>query len=311
MTGHWADYSWVAGIVQATVILCFLLEFGIERYVDKIYGYDDTRGATESVLTKQQSQGHEFANNRTSITHNQLYSNDQDKNMHETIAAVQSGRDASAIHSANDVETRLTSELLLEKYTMQFRRQFAAFLVLEFGIIFHSVIMGLNLATTGTEFKVLFPVIVFHRESTFSFNPNLQCYSPIVQELLVERYWQPLEMFEGLGIGARMSAIPFPPRYHMFPWLLCLAYALTTPIAMAAGLGIRTTYNASSYTANQVSGILDAMSAGILIYTALVELIARDFMFNKDLTRDTKRQVLMVLFFLLGSFVMSLLGKWA
>jgi zinc transporter 1/2/3 len=79
---------------------------------------------------------------------------------------------------------------------------------------------------------------------------------------------------------------------------------------MAVG-GLVTTYNAGSYTARLISGVLDASSAGILIYTALVELVARDFMFNKSLTRDKMRQLFMVLFFVLGCGIMSLLGNWA
>lgn len=41
----------------------------------------------------------------------------------------------------------------------------------------------------------------------------------------------------------------------------------TTPIAIAVGLGLRTTYNGGSYTAQVVSGVLDSISAGILLYT--------------------------------------------
>ncbi len=162
-----------------------------------------------------------------------------------------------------------------------FRQQIAAFLILEFGVIFHSVIIGLNLGTTGPEFSTLYPVLVFHQS------------------------------FEGLGIGARMSAIPFPKRLAWLPWTLCAGYGLTTPIAIPIGLGLRTTYNAGSFTANVVSGVLDAISAGILIYTGLVELLARDFLFNADLTKDSRRLTFMVCCVLLGTAVMALLGKWA
>lgn len=44
---------------------------------------------------------------------------------------------------------------------------------------------------------------------------------------------------------------------------------------IAVGLGVRSTYNPNSTTANIVSGILDAFSAGILIYTGLVEVRPR------------------------------------
>lgn len=51
-----------------------------------------------------------------------------------------------------------------------------------------------------------------------------------------------------------------------------ILYGLTTPVGIAAGLGVRTTYNPDSTTASIVSGVLDSLSAGILIYTGLVEV---------------------------------------
>jgi len=107
-----------------------------------------------------------------------------------------------------------------------------------------------------------------------------------------------------------MSAIPFP-RKSWLPWFLCAAYGLTTPISIAVGLGVRTTYNPASNTANIVSGILDSMSAGILIYTGLVELLARDFLFDPARTRDNKRLIFMLVCVMLGAGIMALLGKWA
>jgi zinc transporter 1/2/3 len=162
-----------------------------------------------------------------------------------------------------------------------FKQQIAAFLILEFGVIVHSVIIGLTLATAGDEFSTLYPVIVFHQS------------------------------FEGLGIGARLSAIPFPTRLKWMPWALCTAYGLTTPIAIAIGLGVRTTYNAGSFTSNIVSGVLDSTSAGILLYTGFVELIARDFLFNPDRPDDDRVLAFMVISLLLGAGIMALLGKWA
>jgi zinc transporter 1/2/3 len=86
---------------------------------------------------------------------------------------------------------------------------------------------------------------------------------------------------------------------------------LTGVFVVAIGLGLRTTYNSGSYTANVVSGVLDSISAGILIYTGLVELLARDFLFNPELTRNTKRLTFMAVCVFLGAGVMALLGKWA
>jgi len=57
--------------------------------------------------------------------------------------------------------------------------------------------------------------------------------------------------------------------------------------------------------------VLDSTSAGILIYTGLVELLARDFLFNPELTRDSRRLIFMVVCVFLGAALMALLGKWA
>ncbi|KAL3434362.1 Zinc/iron permease [Aspergillus tetrazonus] len=247
MTGHWADYSWCPAIVLASVMGIFLLDFGAERYVEIKYGV--CREDPEQFMTST-------ANNEEAVSRQ----------------AASTGKKADDTLEAQSIDSGYIER--------SFRQQIAAFLILEFGIIFHSVIIGLNLGTTGEEFPTLYPVLVFHQS------------------------------FEGLGIGARMSAIPFR-KGSWLPWALCLLYGLTTPIAIAIGLGVRTTYNAGSYTANVVSGIFDAISAGILIYTGLVELLARDFLFDPHRTQDSKRLTFMVISLLWGAGIMALIGKWA
>lgn len=63
-----------------------------------------------------------------------------------------------------------------------------------------------------------------------------------------------------------------PTRFNYVPVCAAILYGLTTPLGIAVGLGVRTTYNPESTTASIVSGTLDALSAGILIYTGLVEV---------------------------------------
>lgn len=63
-----------------------------------------------------------------------------------------------------------------------------------------------------------------------------------------------------------------PPKYNWVPIVGAMIYGLTTPIGIAVGLGVRTTYNPDSTTASIVSGTLDSLSSGILIYTGLVEV---------------------------------------
>ncbi|KAJ9647398.1 uncharacterized protein PV06_00114 [Exophiala oligosperma] len=276
MTGGWADYSWCPAIVLTSVVVIFLCDFGAERYVEVKYGIDSDADVQEAVTGQADGPPNGHADSaqdaRTGQFGGSISSMRREHDERRKVSAYEKRflEDFEEQDSDGESEYRKNS----------FRQQIAAFLILEFGVIFHSVVIGLNLGVVGDEFSTLYPVLVFHQS------------------------------FEGLGIGARMSAIPFRPGSWL-PWVLCAAYGLTTPIAIAIGLGVRTTYNPNSFTANVVSGVLDSMSAGILIYTGLVELLARDFLFNPLRTKDHKRLTFMVICVLLGAALMALLGKWA
>ncbi|KAL4889994.1 Zinc/iron permease [Aspergillus ambiguus] len=249
VSGHWGDYSWCAAIVLASVTMIFLLDLAAEVYVEQTYGMQRNEDATDTIISTPHQARHLALDEEPAMTPAQ-------KQPHVCLE-----------------EASVTSE-------RAFKQQFAAFLILEFGIIFHSVIIGLNLGVTGDEFATLYPVLVFHQS------------------------------FEGLGIGARMSALHFGQRGWL-PWVLCLAYGLTTPISIAIGLGVRTSYNPESKAAMIVQGVLDAVSAGILIYSGLVELLARDFLFDPDRTKRRSHLIVMVGYTLLGAGIMALIGKWA
>ncbi|KAI4854252.1 ZIP zinc/iron transport family [Aureobasidium sp. EXF-8845] len=289
MTGGWAAYSWPPAIVLVSVMVVFLMDLASERYVETKYGQQNDESVEDLITTTRRSVSHRHpdAGNFPSVL---LQNEDLEAGARAEVEAEQKGhRDttptSSESHAAfSDDMDKIKDPIVLEKLeaaqNQAYKQQIAAFLVLEFGVIFHSVVIGLNLGVVGKEFSTLYPVLVFHQS------------------------------FEGLGIGARMSAIPFPKKSWL-PWFLCAAYGLTTPIAIAIGLGVRTTYNPKSNTANIVSGVLDSISAGILIYTGLVELLARDFLFDPLRTKDNKRLGFMVFCVLLGAGIMALLGKWA
>ncbi|KAF5371422.1 hypothetical protein D9757_009999 [Collybiopsis confluens] len=153
--------------------------------------------------------------------------------------------------------------------------------VLEFGVVLHSVLIGLTLAV-NESFKILFVVLVFH------------------------------QTFEGLGLGSRLAFMSLPSKYNYIPVLGALLFGITTPVGIAVGLGLRTAYSPNTPTALMVSGILDSLSAGILIYTGLVELLAHEFLFNKEMMEGSNTQIAYALTaMLLGCGLMALLGKWA
>ncbi|KAE8209611.1 hypothetical protein CF327_g6432 [Tilletia walkeri] len=152
--------------------------------------------------------------------------------------------------------------------------------ILEFGVIFHSIIIGVTLGTTS-DFTTLFIVIIFH------------------------------QMFEGLGLGTRLAYLPLHPKSWL-PFLGGIAYGLVTPLGLAIGLGIRSTYNENSATSNYVTGTFDSISAGILLYTGLVELLAHEFIFSRKMREAPIRKVLIsVGEMFLGAALMALLGRWA
>ncbi|GAA5883973.1 hypothetical protein JCM16303_001342 [Sporobolomyces ruberrimus] len=154
---------------------------------------------------------------------------------------------------------------------------------LEFGVCFHSVIIGLTLAVTGdSEFNVLFIVLIFH------------------------------QMFEGLGLGSRLAFLQLPPGYGWVPFAGALGYSICTPLGIAIGLGVREGLSMEAAGAAIASGVLDAISSGVLIYTATVELIAHEFIFNKSYhTCSWGRLSFSLICFALGAGIMALLGKWA
>ncbi|RGB34153.1 Zinc/iron permease [Rhizophagus diaphanus] len=162
------------------------------------------------------------------------------------------------------------------------KAQTIGIIVLELGICLHSIIIGLALSVaTGSDFISLLVALVFH------------------------------QMFEGLGLGSRIAELKFP-KGSIKPWLMSLAYGTTTPFGIAIGLGVRETYDPDSQTALIVQGVLDSISAGILLYAALVELIANDFIYDsKFREKSTIYQTLAFICLLLGAGIMALIGYWA
>ena len=185
-------------------------------------------------------------------------------------------------HTDPDAEAGRAGDLSTNMSIEDFSAQMTAIFILEFGIIFHSIFVGLTLAVAGDEFTTLYIVIVFH------------------------------QTFEGLGLGARLANAPWPKNRWWTPYLLGAGYAFSTPISIAIGLGVRETYAPGSQTSLVVNGVFDSISAGILIYTGLVELMAHEFMFSDTMRKAPLREMLSAFgLMVLGAGLMALLGEWA
>ncbi|EFW99932.1 plasma membrane low affinity zinc ion transporter [Grosmannia clavigera kw1407] len=160
--------------------------------------------------------------------------------------------------------------------------QIVSLLILEFGIVFHSLFIGLTLAGTD-NLKILLIVIAFH------------------------------QFFEGLGLGSRLAQATWPSNWKTWSGpLMGLGFSLTTPIGIAIGLGVNKGLASNPAVAQLVNGVFDAISSGILVYTALVELMAHEFMFNPEM-RDAElaAQLLAYGCVAVGVAIMAILAKWA
>ncbi|XP_072995906.1 zinc transporter 8-like [Typha latifolia] len=151
--------------------------------------------------------------------------------------------------------------------------------VLELGIIVHSVIIGISLGASESPSTI----------------------RPLVAALSFHQF------FEGMGLGGCIVQAKFKVRSVV---TMILFFSLTTPVGIAVGIGISSVYNENSPTALIVEGLLNSVASGILIYMALVDLLAEDFM-NPRVQNKGKLQLMINVSLLIGAGLMSLLAKWA
>ncbi|KAK7266139.1 hypothetical protein RIF29_18779 [Crotalaria pallida] len=153
---------------------------------------------------------------------------------------------ASHGHSSAIVSNRSdSSDLLRHSLVSQ---------ILELGIVVHSIIVGISLGVSESPntIKPLLAALSFH-----------QC-------------------FEGVGLGGCISQAQI--KNHTIA-IMVLFFCLTMPFGIGVGIGISHIYNENSPKALIVEGVLLSASAGVLIYMALVDLLATDFMDLKMLRR--------------------------
>jgi len=188
--------------------------------------------------------------------------------------------------------------------TEEQKRMMLQCVLLEAGILFHSVFIGMALSVaTGPPFAVFLIAISFHREH---FAPS-SCYFLTASDTDEKA----AESFEGLALGTRIAALHFPkssPR----PWLMVLAFGATTPIGQAIGLLVHSFYDPQSQTGLLMVGFMNAISSGLLLFAGLVQLLAEDFLSEKSYkTLKGKKRVHAFLAVVGGATLMSAVGAFA
>ncbi|KAL2545015.1 zinc transporter 4 precursor [Forsythia ovata] len=151
--------------------------------------------------------------------------------------------------------------------------------VLELGIVSHSVIIGLSLGVSHSPYTI----------------------RPLIGALSFHQF------FEGFALGGCISQAHF---MMLKTTVMACFFALTTPLGIAIGIAVSSSYNPKSPRALVIEGIFDSISAGILVYMALVDLIAADLL-SKKMSCNVRLQVMSYFALFLGAGSMSSLAIWA
>uniref|UniRef100_A0A7N0U1P3 Uncharacterized protein n=1 Tax=Kalanchoe fedtschenkoi TaxID=63787 RepID=A0A7N0U1P3_KALFE len=176
----------------------------------------------------------------------------------------------SHVHPCGGSASSAQFELLKHKVVSQ---------VLELGIVVHSVIIGIS----------------------FGASQNPDTINPLIAALSFHQF------FEGMGLGGCIFQANFDKCGTV---IMILFFALTTPLGIVIGLIVSNTYDESSPRALMIQGVLNASSAGILIYMSLVDVLAPAFA-NPAVKKNLRLQSGGYVALLLGAGCMALMAKWA
>lgn len=152
--------------------------------------------------------------------------------------------------------------------------------IMEAGMIFHSIIIGVGLGVITKdkrEVQILTVALCIH------------------------------QFFEGIGlatciIDAKLSDVKTA--------IMLLAFSFTTPLGTVIGILVSSSYTGDTFTSTLIQGVLNALAAGVLLHLAFVDLIAVEF--NKPICKEDPWFPFQMLFaIILGAAIMSVLAIWA
>ncbi|CCD26993.1 uncharacterized protein NDAI_0J01010 [Naumovozyma dairenensis CBS 421] len=299
--GTFADYPWAFGICLMSLFFLFFTEIVSHFYVNKAFEtVSHSASGNIHSHSNEDDDDHDHDKDSVDIKNKHTTTNNDLESLQSTSPGIIGLATFTRSHDnvnkqmgtigSNHYDHALVHQdpgqmgtSLNDSAKEQYANQLLAVTILEFGIVFHSVFIGLSLAVSGEEFTTLFIVLIFH------------------------------QMFEGLGLGTRLAEVPWDKSKRFTPWLMALGFSLTTPIAIAIGLGVRHSFVPTSRRALISNGCFDAISAGILIYTGLVELMAHEFLYSNQFKGENgfKKMISAYICMCFGAGLMALLGKWA
>ncbi|KAJ3222827.1 hypothetical protein HK099_001843 [Clydaea vesicula] len=169
-----------------------------------------------------------------------------------------------------------------EHATIEANSKVVTTIVLETGILFHSLIIGLTLGVVDNDsFTILLIAVSFH------------------------------QFFEGMALGVLIGGLQSVKKVKKFLGL-GLVYPLTTPLGIVIGILIHKTYNENIEGLILFNGIFESLSAGILFYNTYAELMSLEINNNLSFHGFSKFFKFLCFFSMyLGSAAMAIIGIWA
>lgn len=183
--------------------------------------------------------------------------------------------------SASEVtELGLGTDELDEKEKVTRRMEYAVIsTTFEAGVIFHSIFIGvtIGISSSADTVRSLMVALMFH------------------------------QMCEGLALGVTFVKAEYSKLKYC---MLGVVFLIITPLGIGIGMAVGSSYSSESRTALGFEGGFDSLSAGILIYNGLVDLIVPTFS-QAEMPSHPWLRALGFASMFIGGAVMSLIAKWA
>jgi zinc transporter 1/2/3 len=152
-------------------------------------------------------------------------------------------------------------------------------LTTEFSLALHSVLVGIAVGIVpNEELSVLIVALSFH------------------------------QFFEGITLGARLDAAQLSLRTLL---LGALIFALAAPLGIAIGIGLVEANSAFATSANFIVslGVLEAISAGMLIHVGCA-MLSKDLPADLAAHKGPAKMAALLFAVYLGFGAMAVIGKW-
>ena len=182
---------------------------------------------------------------------------------------------AHAPHAVNMLSGKSSLSIIVKAYMM------------EISIAIHSIIIGVAQGSMAGE-------------------ENVQALQAFVVAICFHQF------FEGIGLGTVVESARIElgqAKIIMFS----LAFALTVPLGVVIGIFItdnKALEEGPSESQTYTTGCLNSLAAGIMIYVALVEMIAEDFQ-QASIATNYGVKTKMFTALLVGTLAMAILAYWA